>query len=85
MDRAGWHTAKALDRFPNITIEYLPPYSPELNPVEKLWQWLKRHVLRNRRFDSLETLMDELSVTLGGLTRQQFAALCRCDYILDVI
>lgn len=81
MDRAGWHTAKALASFPNITIEYLPPYSPELNPVEKLWQWLKRHVLRNRSFDSLDVLMDELSAKFRDMTNEQFATLCNCDYL----
>jgi transposase len=42
MDRAGWHTEKKLSIPPNNQIELLPPYSPELNPVEHLWQWLRR-------------------------------------------
>jgi transposase len=83
MDKAGWHTAKARENFPNIAIEYLPPYSPELNPIEKLWQWLKRHVLRNRSFKSLEDLMDQLSEEFHHLTNEQLASICHCDYLLD--
>jgi transposase len=83
MDQAGWHTAKGLQNFHNISIEYLPPYSPELNPIEKLWQWLKRHALRNRSFNSLEQLMDQLSAKFQTLTNEQFASICHCDYLLD--
>ncbi len=39
-DGAGFHTAKALQVPPNITLVQLPPYSPELNPIENLWQHL---------------------------------------------
>ena len=41
-DQAGWHKSKSLELPENIILKSLPPYSPELNPVEKLWQWLKK-------------------------------------------
>ena len=41
MDQAGWHKSQGLRVPDNIQIEFLPPYSPELNPVERLWKWLK--------------------------------------------
>ena len=47
LDQAGWHKSQGLLVPENIELVYLPPYSPELNPVERLWQWLKRHSLRN--------------------------------------
>lgn len=50
MDRAGWHVSKGLVVPNNITILYLPPYSPELNPVERLWLYIKSHFLSNRVF-----------------------------------
>jgi len=80
-DQAGWHGAKGLKLPPNIRCEPLPPYSPELNPAERLWQWLRRHVTRNRLFDDEETLMDELSVGLQALTPGKLASLCRCGYL----
>ncbi len=48
LDRAGWHIAKALEVPANITLLHLPPYSPELNPVERLWAYIKSHYLSNR-------------------------------------
>lgn len=58
MDGAGWHHAHALKIPQNIRFLFLPPYSPELNPVEQIWQYLKDKFLANRVFDSLEDIVD---------------------------
>ena len=50
LDRAGWHVSKGLVLPDNITLLHLPPYSPELNPVERLWLYLKSHFLSNRAY-----------------------------------
>jgi transposase len=50
LDQAGWHVAKALRVPDNLTLLPLPPYSPELNPIERLWAYLKSHYLSNRVF-----------------------------------
>ena len=42
MDCASWHKSKGLKIPENITIIYLPPYSPELNPVERLWLYIAK-------------------------------------------
>jgi len=47
LDRAGWHRSKRLAVPENITLLYLPPYAPELNPVEYVWAHLKQHELPN--------------------------------------
>jgi len=51
MDQAGWHSTKRLEIPKNISILHLPPYSPELNPQEQVWQYLKDHFLANRVFN----------------------------------
>ncbi len=38
MDGAGWHTNDIADEFTNLSMIKLPPYSPELNPIEQVWQ-----------------------------------------------
>ena len=53
LDQAGWHGARALRVPDNISLLPLPPYSPELNPVENLWQFLKHNFLNARIFDDL--------------------------------
>ena len=49
-DGAGFHQAKELRCPSNVTLVSLPPYSPELNPVENLWHYLKSHYWSNRRY-----------------------------------
>ena len=45
LDRAGWHTARKLVVPSNVTLVWLPPYSPQLNPVERVWLFLYRPAL----------------------------------------
>jgi transposase len=58
MDNAGWHRSKDLKMPSNITPLFLPPYSPELNPIERLWAYLKSHFLSNRVFADYAALLD---------------------------
>jgi transposase len=55
-DQAGYHTAKHLRVPENVTILYLPPYSPELNPVENLWHHLRSHEWSNGFYKSYDAL-----------------------------
>lgn len=58
MDRAGWHTTAKLKVPSNITIILLPSRSPELNPVENIWQYLRANWLSNRVFNDYEAVID---------------------------
>ena len=58
MDGAGWHTMECADDFPNLSLIKLPPYSPELNPIEQVWSWLRQHVLANRSFKDYDDILD---------------------------
>ena len=50
LDGAGWHRSQGLVVPGNITLLALPPYSPELNPVERVWHYLRSHWLANSVF-----------------------------------
>ena len=58
LDRAGWHTTRALAVPRNITMILLPSRAPELNPVENIWQYLRQNWLANRVFDTYESIID---------------------------
>ena len=57
-DGAGWHIAGELVIPDNITLLLLPPRTPELNPVENVWQFLRDSRLGNRVFTSYEVILD---------------------------
>jgi putative transposase len=58
LDGAGWHPQEGLAVPINITLLFLPTYSPQLNPVEELWHGLRRHFLANRVIDTVEDLVE---------------------------
>jgi transposase len=58
LDKAGWHTTGKLETPANITLVPLPPYCPELNAAENIWQYLRQNYLGNRVFASYTALLD---------------------------
>lgn len=66
LDGAGWHRAKALQVPANMALLPLPPYSPELNPVENLWGELREKHFHNRVFNSLDAVEDQLCAALAA-------------------
>jgi transposase len=70
LDQAGWHGAKALKVPDNITLLPLPPRSPELNPVENIWQFMRDNWLSNRVFKSYEDILDHCCFAWNQLIDQ---------------
>jgi transposase len=81
LDRAGWHLAKALRVPENITLLYLPPYSPELNPVERLWGYLRSHYLSNRVYRDYDDLFQACGQAWNQLTPEQLRMICRLQWM----
>jgi transposase len=67
LDQAGWHGAKALTVPANITLVPLPPYSPELNPVERIWLYLRETYLSLRVLDDYDAVVDACCVAWNRL------------------
>ena len=67
VDRAGWHVARKLEVPDNVILWFLPPHSPELNPIEQVWEWLRSHHTRGKLFTRLDDLLDTLSSALKEL------------------
>jgi len=58
LDKAGWHTTRKLEVPSNISPLHLPPASPELNPTEKIWQYLRQAYLSNRVFRDYDDVVE---------------------------
>ncbi len=70
MDQAGWHTTAKLTVPHNISIVMLPPRSPELNPVENIWQFMRDNWLSNRVFKSYNDILDHCCDAWNKLVEQ---------------
>jgi len=65
VDGASWHHSKDLQIPENIRLIFQPPSSPEVNPVEHIWDDLREKYFVNRGFPSLDTLQELLCVALN--------------------
>ena len=70
LDQAGWHVSPKLKEPANITLLPLPPRSPELNPVENVWQFLRDNWLSNRVFASYDDIVGHCCDAWKRLTDQ---------------
>ena len=81
MDGAGWHKSDKLKYPKNIRIIIQPPYSPELNPIEKLWQYIKDHTIKNRVYKTLPELENKVCKFVRTLNSEIIKSVCRVSYI----
>jgi transposase len=70
LDRAGWHVSTKLRVPNNITLVPLPPRSPELNPVENVWQFLRDNWLSNQVFGCSKHILDHCCEAWNKLVAQ---------------
>jgi transposase len=81
LDNAGWHRAKALKIPQNLVLLPLPSYSPELNPSENLWQWLRSHQLANRIYADYDDLLHAAATAMSSLNADRIRSVCACSYL----
>ena len=81
LDGAGWHVAKALKVPDNLTLLPLPPYSPELNPAERIWEFLREHYLSNRVYKNYNHLFDQTAAAWNKLDEARLKTLCGAGWL----
>ena len=67
-DGAAWHRSKALIVPQNIRLLFLPPATPEMNPIEQIWKELRKRGFRNEIFHSLDDVVDRLCDAICSLS-----------------
>ena len=83
-DNAKYHHAKLhavwrQEQAPTFALDYLPPYSPELNPIERVWKRTRRNCVHNVYFPTLQTLVDRVNQQFLGWSEpnDELTRLCR--------
>jgi transposase len=71
MDGAGWHKAADLKLPDNLSTLLIPPYAPELNPVENIWQFLRQTYLSNRIFENYEAIVEACCTAWNRLVAEK--------------
>ena len=84
LDNGPLHTAKKLEVPPNIVLLFQPAHSPELNPIERLWEHLKGQ-LKWQVFKDIQHLQERVSELLNNLELDVITSLTGWAYILDAL
>jgi transposase len=85
LDRAGWHRSRRLRVPETITLVPLPAYSPELNPVERIWLYLREEFLTHCVFNSMDEIITACCEAWNSLTAERLRSLCNYPWIARVI
>ena len=84
IDNAPCHRPKILHSIPGLTLVYLPSYSPELNPVERYFEELRR-ATANEMFTTMKYLEQRLTDAINLWTRKDLKQLCGYEWILKQV
>lgn len=84
LDQAGAHVTSALRWAENLIPLCQPAHSPELNPIERVWQFIKAQ-LKGERFATLQQLRERLASVLAQITPERIISLSSYDFILEAL
>ena len=85
LDQAGWHGTQALIVPGNVTLVPLPPYAPQLNPIERVWLYLRERHLSHRLFAGYDAIVDACCSAWNQLTSERLRSLTSYPYLQQVI
>lgn len=82
-DGAAWHKSGTLEVPANIELFYLPPATPEMNPIEQIWKEIRKCGFRNEIFQSLDKVIDRLCDTICSLSAQTIKSITCRSWIMS--
>jgi hypothetical protein len=87
LDGAGWHKSQSFALPENMKLHFLPPYSPQLNPAEHLWDELREKHFHNRVFESIDALENHLVDALRVMENDtdRVASITQWPWIINTV
>ena len=83
-DGARWHKSNGLVIPENITIDFIPPYTPEMNPIEQIWKELRKRGFKNEVFSTLEDVVDRLCDVIRNLPNSIIHSITARKWIMSM-
>ena len=83
-DGAAWHKSRGLELPENIVFFHIPPYTPEMNPIEQIWKEIRKRGFRNEIFATLEKVVDRLCDTICSLSNQVISSITGRQWIIEL-
>ena len=83
-DGATWHKSKSLEIPNNIRLLFLPPATPEMNPIEQIWKEIRKRGFKNEIFHTLDKVVERLCDTICSLTKETIQSITGRGWILSM-
>jgi putative transposase len=83
LDGASWHRSNGLVIPENVKLIHLPPATPEMNPIEQIWTWIRRHGFRNEVFSTLHKVVDRLCDTIQMISKPVVNSITARNWIVE--
>ena len=83
MDNATWHSSEKLEVPNNIECHFIPPRTPEMNPIEQIWKELRKD-FANKIFKSLNAVLEQLQISVDNLTAETVKSITGRPWILNI-
>lgn len=84
-DGARWHTSKGLQIPANIRIAHIPPYTPEMNPIEQIWKEIRKRGFKNEVFQTLKKVVDRLCEVIRHLPASVIQSITCRQWIVSMV
>ena len=83
-DGAAWHKSIGLELPDNIVLFHIPPYTPEMNPIEQIWKEIRKRGFRNEIFATLEKVVDRLCDTICSLNHEIISSITGRERVIKL-
>jgi len=80
-DNAPWHLSKEMVVPENIKLIFIPPYTPEMNPIEQIWAEIRKMGFKNKQFASLKQVVDKLEEVIKELARETIISITKRSWV----
>lgn len=84
-DGAVWHKAQRLSIPDNINIMFIPPYTPEMNPIEQIWREIRTKGFKNECFKTLDDVVTRLCDTICNLSAQTVISITHRSWLISTV
>ena len=84
-DGAMWHKSASLVIPERITLAFIPPYTPEMNPIEQIWKEIRKRGFRNEAFKTLENVIDRLCDVIRNVSATVIQSITGRQWILSML
>lgn len=84
-DNAGWHKSQYTETPERLTLLHIPPYTPEMNPIEQLWREIRTSGFHNKYFKTIEKTETKLRVTINMLPIEKIKTITQRKWIMECV